>query len=281
MSIKVKLEKDAKAEDEIVEKEELEDVEDTGNADEQDNDRESRDLEIENAHLKGKLEALQIQPKKEAQMSQSERARIQLLNDTNNLTDEQFEGIYKAPKHQVMVTFLDQQLQNTKFENQQKLNESEAMQELAGKYGKDFSKYKKDLREALEDLSPAVRQDPERLSRALERQFLALSKLDESVVKKAPIKKKEDDMQRRKIITDFEKPGVAGGDDIKPPSDTSKSDELKPEHKELGSRWFEKESERKQYLGKVVHVPMNFGNGVVFKDPKKGFEKVATGTDQK
>ena len=277
MSIKVKLKEDEQNKTEDVEVTELEKSEEITDEEIVEEDS-SKKLELENARLQGQLEVLKSTPKPD-KVDQNERARLQLLNDANNLSDEQFEAVYKATKSQTMTVFLDQQLRLNKQETSQRIFESEAKMELTNKYGKDFTKYKKELNECLEDASPAVRQDPERLTRFLERNFLALSK-DDAPAEKKQVVKKEEDMQRRRIVSDFAKPGVDGSD-LKKNEDPNK-DVIKEEYKGLGSRWgIETESERKKYLGKVVYVPMNFGNGVTFSDPKKGFESNATASEKK
>jgi len=272
--MKVKLEKKEQELDSEDTTQEADELPDTEVVDEETEEDVAKKLEIENARLQGKLEAMEAKPKT-VQDDPNERARIQLLNDSNSLDDETFEKIYRAPKHQVMATFLDQQLRTNQAKTNQKIAESEARMELASKYGKDVSKYRKELNEALEEASPEVRRDPERLAAYLERQYLAFEKAEP--VKK-PVLKKEEDVHRRKIVQDFAKPGVDGSDLKK--EDNSKKDELKDDLKQLGSRWgIETETERKKYLGKVVHVDMDFGSGV--KLTKTGFEKVAAGTDKK
>lgn len=269
--MKVKLEKDDKEQEEIQEITELPEGEEV--VEEAEEKDAARELELKNARLEGQIEAMKDKPKPQPEMDLAERQRIQVLNDTNGLDDETFEKIYKAPKHQVMATLLDSQIRTNQIKTNQRIAEAEAKAELSNKYGKDVSSFRKELNEALEDASPAVRQDPERLAAYMERQYLALSKQKE-VMKPAP--KKEDDVQRRKIVQDFAKPSVEGAD-LKGKEEPK--DELKEDLKQLGSRWnIKTESERKKYLGKIVHVDMDFGNGIVLK--KSGFE-VATPADKK
>ena len=275
--MKVKLEKQEKQEEqeeqeEIQEEDVLPEGTETTEAEVKEKDV-ARELELKNARLEGQLEAMKDKPKPQPEMDLAERQRIQVLNDTNGLDDEAFEKIYKAPKHQVMATLLDNQIRTNQSKTNQRIAEAEARAELSNKYGKDVSNFRKELNEALDDASPAVRQDPERLASFLERQYLALSKQNE-VKKLAP--KKEEDVQRRKIVQDFAKPGVEGAD-LK--SKEEPKDELKEDLKSLGSRWdIKTESERKKYLGKIVHVDMDFGSGIVLK--KTGFE-IGTPADKK
>lgn len=266
MSIKVTVPKKEEELEELPEKEELEtEVEETV----EENDE--RDLELENARLQGQVEVLSKKDAPASGQNSQEKARAQLLNDVNSLSEEQFSEIYHKSKTEVMATYLDHAVHTGNLETKERVASAEARMELTTKHGSDFLKYRKEVDAALQDASAEVKQDPERLARFMERQYLALKRENPPKV----IKKKEGDdtVNRKKIVSDFEKPDPVAGEHVSEEAEKKKNDELSPQDYALGKH-FGITTKSEAELHKGLYVPMDFGNGITFKDPAKGFEKV-------
>lgn len=221
-----------------------------------------RKLELDNAEMRGRLSALQ--EKKPTAVDQFQQTKLRVLTDINQMDDEQFEKLYKMQKHQASMAVMEQENAATKAESRRAVAEAEAKTELGIKYGTSFYEMKSQIEEALEDLSPEVRQDPKKLARYMERQYLALA----TQVK--PKKATEKEEPRRRITPDFEQPNPVAIEKVKKSEDDEEITEVdRPLAKAMGLKT---EKERKEYM--TDFVPMNLGGGVVFRDPEKGFERV-------
>jgi len=123
----------------------------------------------------------------------------------------------------------------------------------------------------LDDLSPEVRQDPKRLAKHMERQYLALQS-------EKRISEPEKVDPRKRITSDFAKPSVGTVPGERAPVEVE-SDEIPAEYQPLSKAMgLTSEKERKEMMKRISdgeYVPMNLGGGVVFQDPNKGFEKIA------
>lgn len=219
-------------------------------------------LKIENAEQRGRLSVLQNQagvPKNDPR-TVLQQTKAQVFADANNLSDEDFEGKYRMAKHLATASILEQQSNITEQENKRLNAEARAEAELSARYGADFYRFKGRIEESLEDLSDAARQDPKRLAKHMERQL-------KSYMVSKPKSRVED---RKKVVQDFDAPQPAGK---KPEEKLKKSDDIKEEDRSLANAMgLKSESERLKYMNPFVE--MNMGDGLVFRDPAKGFEKV-------
>lgn len=226
-------------------------------------------LKIENAEQRGRLSILQ-KTQSDPRINH-EQTKISVFQDANNMDDEAFFNKYRMQKHMATAAVLEQEQRMTKAETRQELAEARASSELSARYGTDYFKYKDQVEETLNDLSPEVRQDPKRLAKHLERTYKALA-VDRPTPKPKSV---SGDESRRRITSDFEKPI--------PESDPRKNEDLKPKDeieeqfrplaKAIG---LTSESERVKYKSIVdsgEFVPMDLGGGVSFSDPAKGFER--------
>jgi len=231
-----------------------------------------RKLELENAELRGKASVLE-KPKEEPKPSfvesksprevQWEQTKTTVTGHISSMSDEDFEAAYKMSKDQAraQVAQGDQQLYT------EKMNERTARMEAENRlYRKfpDYSDFEDEIREAVNDAAPEIRQDPTRLMKYLERHYKAAK-----AGRPAP-KPKEDPMNRRVIDGGFEKPNPAP-DLNRPPA--PRTEEMKEDHRAICQNFgIETEEERKQFMGN--EIPMNMGGGIVFRNSKKGFEKI-------
>lgn len=228
-------------------------------------------LELENAELRGRMAERDKFEKKEPTVDTHEINKQRILADSNNMTDEDFEKIYKMPKHQAVAYTLDQDNRRTKYESKKAIAEAEAKTEMAAKYGADFYRFKNECESALEDLSPEARQDPKKVAAYMERIYRGLS----TEKTKSPTGK-EVDSSRKKIVSDFEKPKP---DAEKVKKELTDEDLVEEQHRPLANvLGLRSEKERKEMMelqAKGGYIPMNMGGGKWFKDPSRGFEKVA------
>lgn len=265
MALKVKVAKKADEVDELQD-EESEEVEGADVVEEEDNEAER--LKIENAEMRGKLSVLQGS---KTTQNNHEQIKLQVFQDANSLSDEDFQTKYKMAKHMATASVLEQENRMSKAETKQELAEARASSELSAKYGPDYFKYKEQVEETLADLSPEVRQDPKRLAKHMERTFKALS------TERTPAKPKSvaGDESRRKIVKDFERPTPEA--DAREHKEEDQNDEVEEQFRPLAKAiGITSESERLKYkeiVDKGEFVPMELGGGVVFADPNKGFEK--------
>jgi hypothetical protein len=228
-----------------------------------------RQLELENAEMRGKLSV--SQPNKPSPVDQFQQQKLRVMTDINTLDDETFERTYKMPKHSASMAMFERENEMTRAESKRAIAEAEAKAEMSAKYGSNFYAIKAQIEDSLDDLSPEVRQDPKRLAKHMERQYMALQS-------ERRINEPEKIEPRKKIVSDFAKPGVGSVPGEKPPVEPE-TDEIPAEYQPLSKAMgITSEKERKEMMKRISdgeYVPMNLGGGVVFQDPNKGFEKVA------
>lgn len=210
-----------------------------------------RELELENARLKGQLEARAAVTAPAPQPASTEYERYlqtknTVLGDANTLSNEDFEEKYKKSKAEIQLQFTNYEFEQERVKNAENLAILRAENQIVKKYGDKYGKYQDKIEATIKDLAPSVRQDPQRLAQYIEitlRSHLLDEKPEPTAQK--PAKKEPSDM--RKIIdSGFEKPNAVPDDRI--PSQKQKSDEIDDEFKPLASAFgITSESERKRY----------------------------------
>lgn len=235
-----------------------------------------RQLELENAELRGRASALQSVAKPSESAQSQNQWQAVVLADMNTLSDDDFIAKYKYPKYQATAAILEQKLHDVKQEQaatkaDQQVTKIESR--LAAKYGKDFYDVKSDVDEMVSVLSPEVKQDPEKLARFMERAYLAASKDKKTpslLINKGEEKPKGEGVKR--IVSSFEKPTPTpqGGS-----RKEANQDEVPEEFRSLAKSFKITSEKERQDLMKDNFVPVDFGAGLVFRDPEKGVEKVA------
>jgi hypothetical protein len=225
-------------------------------------DEEKRKLEIENAELRGKASAFETISKNSIsskEPTQADQWKSTALADINGLNDDDFQTKYKYSKLQVNSAILQNDFQTQTVAQNQKFAKIEAENKIVTKHP-DFFEYSKEIQDAIDEVAPEVRQDPERLAKVMERAYLAASKGST---------KKENVVERKHITTGFEKPS--------PKREVSKqndNDEIPEEFSKTCKAFgLTSEKERKSLM-ESIYVETNFGNGIVLRDPEKGFEKI-------
>ncbi len=225
-----------------------------------------RQLEIEKARLEGEVKGRTASAP--VAIDTTKQLQAQVWADVNGMDDENFRTKYKYEKHQATAALLQDDLQKTKTANSQQIAELRAENRLASKYGKDFYEVKGEVDEMLSMASAEVRQDPEKLAIYLEKAYQAVRK-DKPVDSD---KKKVETVNRSRINSGFEKPTPtpSGGK-----SKEDEKDDIAPEYRQIGRAFgITSEKERKQLASSDI-IPIEFGNGIVFRDPEKGFEKIS------
>lgn len=241
----------------------------------------ARELELQLAEARGKLSMVDSKkpeatpaPTMSSEEQQYYNAKNVVMQDASNLDDDAFKNKYNMDKASVRLHYLEYERNMDRQKNAEQLAKMSAENEILAKYGKDFAKYRSDVTEAINEASPEVRRDAMRLAKFMERTFLALSrdeKPDTPVVTRTSKKETKAGEPVRRITNDFDAPSENPIEKNK--GKKEENDELEGEDLEVGRHFgiFTK-SEREKYSGR--YLEMNFGNGVVFKDPKRGFEKV-------
>lgn len=231
-------------------------------------DEEKRKLELENAELRGKASAFESLsknvPSGTIQADPNAWKGI-FLADLNSLDDESFQTKYKNSKMQANTAFLQNEFATQSASQNQKFAKIEADNKLLTKYD-DLYEYDKEIQEALRDASPEVKADPERLSKVIERAYLAATK-------SAP--KAKEPMERKNLNAGFEKP--------QPRKESSKketSDEIPDEYRSVCNKMGITSEKERQSLMESDDVETHFGRDnsgkqIVFRDRAKGFERVA------
>lgn len=228
-------------------------------------DEEKRRLEIENAELRGFKKATE-EKKTERSSAQTahEQTKARVGADMVNMDDDKFQEIYKMNKSEARSLMAQKDSDLSREENKRLMAEAEAKVEMATKYGASFYQYKNQVEEAVADLSEDVRSNPARLAKAMERLYLGFQK-------EGPIQKKES-LDRKKIVSDFEKPTPSI------PVEKKESEEIPEQYRPLSKVFgIRDEKERKDLMRTIANgefVPMDMGGGYWYKDPAKGFEKV-------
>lgn len=218
----------------------------------------TQDLRLEIAELRGRLSATET--KKENPVDVAEQQALatknRVISDANTMDDDQFQQMYKMTKLNAIHSVNQYDLDQEKNKSSVKIAELEAKSELISKYPTFAKNYDK-VKSVISDLSPEARKDPERLKKALEKEFLYISKDDKEPV--AP--KREGDMNRKRIANDFERPSIT------PNRTERKEDDLIPEEdRALAARFgINKESDRKKFSNPFI--PMDMGTDM--RDGKK------------
>lgn len=232
----------------------------------------NKDLEavrLELAEVRGELRAARetAKPAVDDQDLKDRAAKQSCLADINGLDDMTFQDKYKMSKLAATNALHDydrEKEQKKSAQTEAKLAEMEAKSELLAKYPGLAKSYAKIKENALADLTAEAKKDPEKLKRAIEREFLVVER--EEILNGGKQPEKGGDPMRRRPVNDFAKPNNEDRRQVE-------KDELAPELREIGAKFgITKESQRKQFLS--PYIPMDMGNGIVFKDPKRGFEKV-------
>lgn len=232
-----------------------------------------RALEIENAELRGRADALKevAVPGKKDSNSANEAWKATVLQDVNGMADDDFRMKYRCEKYQATSAILEHEFKTSSSQQKQQIAELRAENRLSAKYGKDFFELKSEIDEVVAMAAPEVRQDPDRLSKLMERAYLASSKDRKPAAAKPAGQPNGGDVRR--IVSNFEKPTPApsGGSRKEPETD------LLPEnYRKLGGAFNLKSEKERKELMESDYVPMNLGGGLVFRDPAKGVEKVGS-----
>lgn len=228
-------------------------------------DRE-RKLELEKAKLEGQLEILNGKKNPSTAQSQKQAQLNQIYADLE-MEDDDFKTKYQGYGKARVLQAINQELQ---AENNVKITRLEAKNSLSRKFP-DFSEFEDQIDEALNDASPAVLQDPERMKKFMERTYHAFAK-DEQKKGKLPEPKPKSSKETavKKIVKDFHAPTPRDGKN----EDQEDQDEIKEENRALAAKFgIHSETQRKKFMSEFI--PMDLGGGVKFEDPKKGFIKVA------
>ncbi len=231
-----------------------------------------RQLELENAELRGKTSALQSLSRPADTQSQQNQWKTVILSDMNALSDEDFKTKYKYEKYQATAAILEQEYQASSAKTKQEIAELRAEQRLGSKYGKDFYEVKSEVDDMVSQASFEVRQDPEKLAKFMEKAYLAASKDKKPAVPLVKGEEKPKGEGVKRIVSSFEKPSPV-------PQGSGRNeegkDELPEEYRSLGKAFKITSEKERQELLKDNYVPVELGAGLVFRNPEKGIEKVA------
>jgi len=97
--------------------------------------------------------------------------KSRVMSDVGQMDDERFQEVYKMSKAEARIQVQEQDSYRAQVKSNERTARIEAESRLAMKYGQDFGEVAGDVRKFVAELSPEVRQDPDRLERALEREF--------------------------------------------------------------------------------------------------------------
>lgn len=222
----------------------------------------ARELELENARLKGRLEASPAAP---AVDPNAWKAAV--WADMNGLDEDSFKAKYNGvSKTQASTKMLEDDFQKSTAQTQQQIAELRAENQLASKYPEFFS-HKEAVSEAIADASPEVRRDPAKLAKFMERAFLAAKAANPAPAAKP---RKPGEPTRRVVDPAFVAPTNKGDE----PTPKAK-DDIAPEYKSIARAFgIADEAERKK-LSESEFCRMDLGGGVFFESPDRGFEKTA------
>lgn len=221
-------------------------------------------IEQENAELRGKASAFESMAKgnqSQPQVAQDQWKSI-ALTDSNNLSDDEYFSKYKITKLQGAQAIHEYEIKNLSESQSRKFAKMEAENKLLTKYP-DLYENSEAIQEAINDASPEVRADSERLAKVIERAYLATGK--------GQPKPKGEPLERKQITSGFERvvPRSAGTGREK------QSDEIPPEYAPILKHFGVTSEKERQKLMSSDEVETHYGDGIVFRDSEKGFEKVA------
>lgn len=217
----------------------------------------ARELELENARLKGMLEAKNAPIAPPVQSVESEqdkylKTKQTVLSDSTAMDSTDFEEKYKMSKAEAKLHFTTYEFEQERMTNKENMALLRAENQIVKKYGDKYAKYQDKIDAAIKDLAPAVRQDPQRLANYIEI-TLRSHLLDEKDETPAPkLKKESDPMNRRIIESGFEKPGVTREENTQT---QKKSDEIDAELQPLAAAFgLTSEKERQKFSGVGIDV---------------------------
>lgn len=221
-----------------------------------------KELELENARLKGLVEGRSQSTPQPVQTVESEQDKYQktkstVLADAQSLTTEEFEERYKMSKAEAKLQFTNYELEQDRAKTLESMAILRAENQIAKKYGEKYSKYQEQIDSAIKDLAPSVRQNPQKLAEYIEialRSYMYDDKEDKPTP--TPKKKEGAEMNRKIVDSGFEKPNAVS-DEIKTPS--KKSDEIPDEYKPLATA-FGLTSEKERQKFKEPQVDVAYGN---------------------
>lgn len=221
-----------------------------------------KELELENARLKGMVEA-KAQPTPvaiqsvESEQEKYNKTKQTVLSDAQALDDDEFKEKYKMSKEKAENQFLKYEFERESQKRAEDMAILRAENQVVKKYGDKYSKYQEKIEATIHDLAPSVRQDPQKLAQHIEislRSFLFDEK-DETPTPK-PAKKESHDMSKRIVDSGFEKPNAVSHETQQP---HRKSDEIPPEYKPLATA-FGLSSEKERQKFKDIHIDVAYGN---------------------
>jgi len=275
MKVKIKKDQEEDLDKDLNATDEEEDLITNQDDQEEDNSpkKSERDLELENAKLQGKVEALSQKSKQnsaQSEVDKQEQLKAQVINHIDTLSDEDFEKSYNMSKVKAYKAISDHDRQLTETRSAESNARLEAKTDLVDKYGKSFQKYKYQIEDAIQDASPEVRKDPKRLYRFMEREFLALSSSDRD--KNRPKNNDKDDKMNKRIVRDFSPPTPK--DDISSRKSEEDEDDFKSESdRELAGKFgFETHKQLKEARGNYIDIDV--GAGMKFTHDGHGGVKI-------
>jgi hypothetical protein len=230
-----------------------------------------RKLEIELAEMRGRESARKEEPKAPAvdpQEAQYQQTKQLVLNEAAALDDESFAEKYKMSKADARIHFMSVDLERSKIRQSEETASLSAENRLLAKYGKDYADQREELRSAIADAAPEVRQNADRLEKYLERQFKAIA----PETKPAPAAKKEPTVTRRVIDPGFVPPSATPSPSERPA--LSKGDEIAAEDRKLAEAFGLTSEKERRELAETPFVEVRFRNTRM--TPKgKGWERIA------
>lgn len=232
-----------------------------------------RELELENAELRGRANALQEVTSSSGKNSNAanEEWKATVLRDVNGMQDEDFRNKYRCEKYQATSAILEHEFKSSSSQQKQQIAELKAENRMSMKFGRDFFDRKKEVDEVVAMASQEVKQDPDKLSKLMERAYMAASK-DKPAKQPIPGQVKQGGDVRR-IVSSFEKPSSSKDSVSKKEPE---SDSLPENYRKLGKAFnLTSEKERKELLS-TEFVPMELGGGLIFRDPARGVEKTGS-----
>lgn len=234
----------------------------------QEKDEAARKVELENAELRGKVSAFESISKNVpggTMQNNQDQWKINALTDSNNLNDEEFQSKYKVSKLAAAQAIHEYEIKNLSESQSRKFAKIEAENKLLSKYP-DLYENQQAIQEAINDASPEVRADSDRLAKAIERAYLAERKINPT---------KGQLVERKNISSGFEKPVPRNGGSGR----VVESDEIPAEYAGITKRFGLTSEKERQRLMSSDDVETDFGfqdgKRIVFRDREKGFEQVA------
>jgi len=247
-------------------------------------------LEIENAELRGKTSVLEKQPEpkpaapepipRSQREIQWDQTKVIVNGHINTMSDDDFESRYnyKKAEAQNQIVQGDNQLINEK--TIERTTKMEAENKLYAKYGNDYGEVSDEMNRILMDAAPEVKSNPTRLTSYLERQFKAIRKPKKDPAPSPASPPTGDPMNKRITNFDIHAPIPAPPNPNAAPKETPIDPSIAHIINAFGTQSSDdritSEEERKQYESPNIRMDLGKTGGkrVVFRDPKKGFERI-------